>query len=62
MAIGYSNQEIEACLDGQSLLGFIQKPYTMAQLKERLYPLFEKYNSEAKEINTAHLRCQAKRN
>lgn len=42
MASGYSNHEIEARLAGQGLLGFIQKPYTMAQLKERLYPLFEK--------------------
>jgi len=42
MASGYSNHEIEARLAGQGLLGFIQKPYTMAQLKERLYPLFKK--------------------
>ncbi len=41
MASGYSNHEIKTRLAGQDIMGFIQKPYTLAQLKERLYPLFE---------------------
>jgi PAS domain S-box-containing protein len=44
MASGYSNYDVQARLAGEGLLGFIQKPYTMAQLKECLYPLSTKWN------------------
>lgn len=42
MASGYSNFEIESSLESNVLFGVIQKPYTMKQLREYLYPLFEK--------------------
>ncbi len=45
LASGYANQELEARFAGQGVLGFIQKPYTMAILKEHLYPLVKSFQA-----------------
>jgi PAS domain S-box-containing protein len=39
MSSGYSTHEMEARFADRGLLGIIQKPYSLAELRQRLYPL-----------------------
>jgi two-component system, cell cycle sensor histidine kinase and response regulator CckA len=40
MSSGYTESEINARLGGKGLAGFVQKPYTVAALRDCLRPLF----------------------